>query len=392
MEKDKIFRGGGLLAQDANTTATVIYLAKVWDPSTSTWIRGDNISLNDTIAIFDTSSPFEGAHDKACVIGLDAGYSSYAVQLLLGKTDCTGGYTGLTHNYSSSVDQATHQWTFATGTRSAGVGVISGGCDLASNQINATNSCFYDADMRDIEQPYDDAYVEFVGQRNGAGAMPYLPPSFFSGYQMSTGGICTAPVTERIPGYDFAPMYRLAWLWFKNHGAPNYNWLCGAGQTSPLDGCTIGCSDEYAMPQYLGLTMAASQESFVFSGHHELYCTYTPNGPRQNTNHELGHNFFLNPTATDAGHDTRCQWTVDGSALCSSSATVCADRDTACLMNPIREFWANQHRFDRFDLFCGNSGCPNGTSGCCNDGVPGCTIPGNGSIRQLNDLVQGVTP
>ncbi len=28
--------------------------------------------------------------------------------------------------------------------------------------------------MRDIEQPFDDAYVEFIGLRSGMGAVPYL--------------------------------------------------------------------------------------------------------------------------------------------------------------------------------------------------------------------------
>ncbi|MEW5765601.1 MAG: hypothetical protein ACOYZ8_19560 [Chloroflexota bacterium] len=267
------------------------------------------------------------------------------------------------------------------------MGVISG-CDASTNQINGPGSCFYDADLRDVEEPFRDAYVEVVARREGSGAVPYLPPSFFAGFQFAPGGSCSNIVTQPVPGYDFGPMYRFGWLWFANHGANNYIWLCGAGQTAPLDGCTVGCSGQYPMPQYLGLSAANSQESFVFAGHHELYCSYTPNGVRENTNHELGHDFFVNPTASSQGHDNRCQWTADEAASCSTPPAACADPNTACLMNPLREIWTNQHRFDRYELLCGDSGCPNGQPGCCS----ACALPGNGSIRRLNDPVQGVAP
>ena len=49
--------------------------------------------------------------------------------------------------------------------------------DTSSNQINGPGSAFYDADMRQIEQPYDDAYVEFFGLRSGMGAVPYIDES-----------------------------------------------------------------------------------------------------------------------------------------------------------------------------------------------------------------------
>jgi len=41
--------------------------------------------------------------------------------------------------------------------------VISG-CDASTNQINAPGSAFYDADLRDVEEPFRNAYVE-VGKR-----------------------------------------------------------------------------------------------------------------------------------------------------------------------------------------------------------------------------------
>jgi hypothetical protein len=206
------------------------------------------------------------------------------------------------------------------------------------------------------------------------------------------GTTCSNLLTERIPGYDFSPMYRFSWLWFSHHGAANFIWLGGAGQTAPLDSCTIGCSGEYSMPQFLGLTAPDSQLSYVFAGHLELYCSFMPNGIKDVSDHEFGHDFFVNPGATDLGHDNRCQWMVDGAVPCSTAPTPCADPNTDCLMKPSREIWSHLHRFDRFDLLCGDSGCPNGTRGCCNAGDTGCTVPGNGSIRQLADPVQGVTP
>ena len=72
---------------------------------------------------------------------------------------------------------------FSSGKSSA-VGVINSAdgliYDTAINQINGTGSAFYDADMWDIEQPFDDAFVEFIAPRSGMGAVPYMPQEWFS--------------------------------------------------------------------------------------------------------------------------------------------------------------------------------------------------------------------
>ncbi|MEW5765603.1 MAG: hypothetical protein ACOYZ8_19570, partial [Chloroflexota bacterium] len=52
-------------------------------------------------------------------------------------------------------------------------------CDASTNQINGPGSCFYDADMRDVEEPFTDAYVEVVARWEGSGAVPYLPEAVF---------------------------------------------------------------------------------------------------------------------------------------------------------------------------------------------------------------------
>jgi hypothetical protein len=75
---------------------------------------------------------------------------------------------------------------------SGGVGVLLSADfeihDTSSNQINGAGSAFYEADMRAIEQTFKDAYVEFYGLRDGMGAVPYLPESWFD--QASNNQLC----------------------------------------------------------------------------------------------------------------------------------------------------------------------------------------------------------
>ena len=192
IEKDKMFRRGGLLSRDASPGATIIYIAK--DP-TGTGNRIDNINLNDTIEIFDTSSTYEGAHDRACVIGLDASYSTYEMQVLLGNPDCSGGYAGLTQTYCCSVDSGSHQITFADGTRSAGVG---GACDG-----------FYEADLTAFWRAFNDPFVQFWAPPDGAGAVPFLNDAYADRWQFN-------------------------WLWFAHKNQTNYIHLVGAGDNVNL--------------------------------------------------------------------------------------------------------------------------------------------------------------
>ena len=108
------------------------------------------------------------------------------------------------------------------------------------------------------------------------------------------------------------------------------------------------------------------------------------------TNHEIGHQFYVNPT-DPWGHDTNCSWENNPNPpqcpIVDPGTCNVASSAQACLMNIKRDRWNYLQGFDGNDLICGDSGCPNGNPGCCVG--PGCFLEGNGSIRQLQDPLKG---
>ena len=372
VERDKMFRKGGMLAADFDhSNCSPCNEIELFD-----WT---NIADNDSIVIFDSQNTAESGGEIRTVTDVSSpsgGKVTVTLSSNLGK------------DYIASIHPETGALDFAYGN-SAGVGVLSG-CDSTSNQINASNSCYYEADMRAIEKTYNDAYVEIYGLRNGMGAVPYLPPAFFNGFDV--GAECTTGAVK--PGYDFSPWFKFSWIWFKNHGAENYLWLGGVGTTAPLDfdNCKI-CSGNNPAPQIWGLAWQPTRQSFIFSGAIEAYCgssTQTANAVQGTTCHENGHQFYVNPLDLQ-GHDARCQWTFDNTLTCSTSPIPeCAVPASACIMNPERERWDTKHRFDIWDLFCGWGSSCSGTTppGCCE----GCDTPGDGSIRHFTDTFEGEAP
>ena len=398
VEKDRMFRRGGLLAVDAPQGQSSVYVAKTWDATNSKWVRVDNLAMNDKVAVFDTGSPVEGAHDEGCIIGLNpTDDATRWIVVTLGNLQCQGGFT-LTHDYSCSVDTS-GTWTFATGTRCAALGVIQSNdgaiTDTSENQINGTGSAFYDADMRNAWQPFDDAFTQFVFRPQGSGAIPYLPPSFFDAITLDTGD-CTNPVTAQKAGYDFSPWYKFGYMWFSHHQQPNWIWLAGAVTPAPIiyqnAPCpNPGCPSNY-LPEIWGYTASQYAESFVFTGAIESYCPdepYLSHAVQGTTNHELGHEFNVDPSFV-GNHCNHCDWKTDGAQLCATFFTACSTSTSMCLMDGQRERWSTTHYFDRNELECGDPACPNGYAGCCTTGS--CPLPGNGSIRQLWDPIQGGQP
>jgi len=219
--------------------------------------------------------------------------------------------------------------------------------------------------------------------------VPYLPPAFFDDYQQD--GDC--PNSNLKSENNLEAEYRFAKIWYSNHNNKNFRQILGVGNTAQLGDCWT-CSGSHPLPQLFGQTELDSDwligpSSFIFRGAMEWPClsnSQIDNSTRETTNHEIGHQFYVNPTKA-LFHDTNCSWDknpnppacpVNDPGTCNVSQTV-----SGCLMNPLRDRFDSSHRFCGNDLICGDSGCPNGNPGCCS-GV-GCKLEGNGSIRQLQD-------
>jgi len=344
IERDRMFRRGGVLARDASPGDTVVYLAKVFDAANSRWIRDDNVQLNERVALFDTMSPFEGPHDEACVAGLadETNDQVSAVTVLLGLPNCPGG-NGLTRAYGTSVDA--QGWTFAPGTRSAGLGVIASATGVpyntARNQINTANSAFFDIDMRNVTSPFDEAYVEFVAPDAGAGAVPFISSTAFSRLQI-------------------AGRSRFSRLWFDH-----YQQQPGYDPPGDVPHNYFHMIAAAAYGDFTGLEQSFWDWAFVFQGTIENLVTdptLRRNLQQTIASHEAAHMFDLNFCQTLAcgpypQHDERSWWRFNSPG--------CANPN-ACLMQPDGGIPSDAiQRFCLQDLFLGDP-----TSACQDaDGV-----------------------
>jgi hypothetical protein len=224
--------------------------------------------------------------------------------------------------------------------------------------------------------------------------VPYLPPAFFDPYELDAA----CPNSKLKQDYSFASWFRFGNIWFQNKNKYNYLEVVGLGSTAQLDTCTV-CEDpgpSAPRPQLFGLAGIgyasgdglSNRISLVFRGAIEYPCMAASwdNETRHTTAHEIGHQFYVNPLAAEM-HDDHCHWIATG-AGCAPLGTCTGCFDSCCIMNISGYGWDGVDRFDYEDLYCGDPLCPNGKAGCC----PACSLPGNGSIRHLNDPLKGTQP
>lgn len=337
VERDKMFRKGGLLFEDfdTGTCSPNCNKIKVYDWS--------NVADQDSIVVFDETSTYEKAdREVVTVVGApvpgppNSGYMTATLS------------ANLTKNYfATSNDGLSPPKPNFTNGHSGGVGVTSG-CDASTNQINASNSCFYDADMRDFQQPFGDAFVEFIGQASGMGAVPYISNSVATFYVDTSGGGNTEPGKTMRRNFQY--------LWFQNKDTNNYLHLLGVrGPDFPASG-VVGFSRRWALYTFI---------------HDETILQYQPNASlrakfeRTVNDHEHGHQFRVNDCTGQ--HDTRPAWCND------PPNTSCSDQP--CLMEadaggPIYSM-DDINRFCKEDLLLDSS---------CGDG--------SSAIRRTGDLVK----
>jgi hypothetical protein len=158
--------------------------------------------------------------------------------------------------------------------------------DASPNRLpNGPGSAFYDANMRDIEQPFDDAYVEFIGLRDGMGAVPYV---------------------HWITSPSISSLIAFHQLWFKNQGKTNYLHLLGIEDGNPSVPNSIGGSP-------FNGSNTQSGASYIYV---QKIITLNPDPTNQTavtqycTVHELAHNFSIQGLTWDTYHCSNMAWPV----------------------------------------------------------------------------------
>jgi len=350
VERDKMFRRGNLLDVDVSTPpADELYLLR-WD-GTSAETDPIYVQAGEQIVAFDKSHSYpEGAYEVATILSepapaffdapLPGGGTKSVLRVYLDRE--------LNNEYCPS------PLTFDSG-ESAAIGVVSD-CDAASNQINASNSCFYEADMQEIENTFNDAYVQFVGLRSGMNAVPYLPQSWFdSAFGTQSCGLFSN-------------------IWFGNFltdgGSPpkntahNYFHLIGGTRmTDTSSGAILG----FAQSQYDYSYVLIKR---IEDGWSDLGSRRDVN--RSTTRHEKGHQFDVNANTCDR-HDSNPAWC--GGEITSECGT------QQCLMNPMGN---PNSKIQRFCSNCLLKGAPDSNSMTCGTSPNTYTISwtqGQGAIR-----------
>ena len=362
VERDKMFRKGGVLAEDyvpvadcgsgspmcvcsggggdppccSDSSAAMCNQLLVYE-----W---QNAAVGDQVAVFDEVITYETAGEYWTVTAISDPLSHGLEKVTLNS--------GLDRTYLASIrfelDSGDYQPTFTLGGdgqhHSAGYGVISG-CDLAPNQINQTTpveSCYYEADIRGIERPFGDAFVEFRAPRNGMSVLPFVARGWFD-------------ETE-----NRAWLLYLSNAWFAHYSASkidlrnSYFHLMGATILQRNNGDYV-----------LGTSMRTANFSYIFRLRAEVYGDSQGATAQQvdylsqhNTVHETAHQFGVNLCAGTNGHDTRDAW-------CGDHCEPNVAQTRSCVMGfgaPTNlSDWDGINRFCIEDLFLGDPTCGSGS-------------------------------
>jgi hypothetical protein len=366
VERDRMFRRGGILHDNAAKDDTYVLLYK--NPNDIG--RLDNLVEGDKIAIFDTGGPsggsFEGVHDEAYIApsGINPNYGSPPPgaphQVRIDLVTTRGGSTPytLSRSYTASPANATTFWPdFGNaGGKSAGVGVVNSNdgliYDTATNQTNGPGSAFYDADMRDIQQPFDDAFVQVAGRVSGAGAVPFMSQEWFD--VLANG----APL-RLFHQIWFANKYPMANPQFNN--ARNYFHLIGASKKTTSGNLTSGYSFDDSDISFIFLDSIAAGCTTCSASDLILY-------GRETVDHELAHQFKVNGCNPTSGHDNNNAWCGNSGGPCVAPALgtqYCIMHNADDNSNAMRT--SGNNRLDCDDLAaagpaCGIPACADGIS------------------------------
>jgi len=302
-----------------------------------------NAAAGDQVAVLDEVFTYETAAESRTVtaVGDPDGSGQRIITLNSGLS--------LAYLASLSTESEPFQPTFGLGAdgqrHSAGFGVISG-CDLTPNQINQVGSggtlpsCFYDPDMRGIERPFGDAFVEFKAPRDGMGAVPYISETWFTQYGTGTH------------------LSDLSETWYEHYSGSardvrtNYFHLIGA--TKLMIGSTFVLGGSWRSQNWSYMFEEGLEE---YGGLHGGDFRQTGYLSQYTTTHEFGHLFGVNECDGGNGHDARNAWCTDH---CEPGVVQMRN----CIMAPATSIeptdWDGYDRFCKEDLFlgCGGSSAP----------------------------------
>ena len=284
-EVDTMCRIGGIISLDATAGQNCIYLGKVFNSLSSSWLRVDNIAEDTQIKIFDADHPYEATQDIAYahLNNLDFVQSGqHYVEVCLRTVPAGPTNYLLQQSYSSSKMSSiapNYIWLF-DGGKSAGV------CDPTSGVFVPNTS--------QKAQTYNDAFVQFHhprGTGDGAQTIPFMSSNFFN----STG----------TPFY-----YNYAQIWFQHRNHP----ITDRSNDPSNSWHMLGVS---SVPGLLGLTLNATNTALVFEGNIEdpTICRFvsparactaqeTQNLSAHIVNHEDTHNMGID----GAGDENPADW------------------------------------------------------------------------------------
>jgi len=286
-----------------------------------------DVSPGDTIAVFDEADCYPHFNEEREVMDIEPGSQPYTKRVTL-DTRLTQPY------FASQVDSARNMPDFSN-YHSAGIGVISN-CDLAPNQINAPNSCFYQADPRSTEQAFNDAFIEVSSPRDGMSALPYLGPQW----------VLAAPTVY---------YQRLSQTWFAHSGTTHnyFHLLAGSKDQTDNNVSLWGWTDPDWNFTYV-FRGSCEASGTLFSKTAEEVNNFT----QDTTVHELGHQWDLNCCSAD-GHDTRDAWCQVAGECGPGSSDPEKCVEAAGLSGSI---WDGVSRFCVDDLFSGDPTCGSGVT------------------------------
>lgn len=323
IEKDRIYRKGGLLVEDCISCSTLLAASS------------SNVKKNDQIIVFDEKNVESNPRKVTKVVDNPDGSKSVTLQSPVSGTYIASG--------PPKVPGGNYQPRDFANTHSGGFGVVGSGFFEAS-LASATS----------LTQAFgNDAFLEILETTDGASDLPY-----FSSEIIDSSGQTRAAFNK---------------IWFK-HFLP-------LSPEEPLVAKPQNCFHVVGMtlsgnPILAGITNPFFDYSYILveriEGLNGLTATQKANHIKSTTAHEIAHQFRVNPDTCD-WHDSRQAW-------CGGEIdTSCGSE--LCLMNSSRDATNDVDKLDTIDLLKGTASA--GSISC--NGIVFSYSMGDGAIRTHND-------